>query len=308
MTSFRDSSGRIVGIDLGGTAIKGGAVSRAGEVLEQGSIPTHLERGAADVLDRAAGFARLLGAGGDTPVGIGSPGLIDRERGVILESPNLPHMEGLALCDELAQRLELPAAAVRLENDANVAALGEQWLGAAKDRQDVLILTLGTGIGGGLILGGQLFAGPHGRAGEIGHVCIDPSAAPCGSGVPGCLEGLASATGAIARARERGLPEEDPGNLERLAELARSRPGAERDLLFEVGRDLGYGLALPTVLLDLSTYVFGGGFSAALDLLEPGIRQGLAERSFGEREIEILRAKLGPSAGWIGAARLLCES
>ena len=181
------TASRIVGLDLGGTAIKGGAVTPTGEILEEGSIPTRLERGAENLLERAADFARLLGAGGEVPLGIGCPGLIERATGTILESPNLPQIQGLALAAELAQRLELPPDRVRLENDANVAALGELWLGAARGQQNVLVVTLGTGIGGGLILGGRLFAGASGRAGEIGHVSIDPSAPPCASGVPGCL-------------------------------------------------------------------------------------------------------------------------
>ena len=295
---------RIVGLDIGGTAVKGGAITPAGEILEEGSIPTRLERGSEAFLERVADFAMLLGAGGRTPLGIGCPGLIERASRTILESPNLKAIEGLALADELARRLALEPEDVRLENDANVAALGEQWLGAGRGARNLLVVTLGTGIGGGLILDGKLFAGPGGRAGEIGHVCVDPEGAPCGSGVPGCLEGLASATAATRRARDEGLPADDPGNLERLTEIARERPGPERELMVAIGRDLGRGLALPTVLLDLSTYVFGGGFSGALDVLEPGIREGLAERSFGERDVRLLRATLGPSAGWIGAARL----
>jgi glucokinase len=297
-------SRRIVGLDFGGSAIKGGAITHAGEILEESSIPTDLQSGAASVLDRAAAFARQLGAGDETPLGVGCPGLIGRENGTILDSPNLPQLEGLALAEELARRIGLTSARVRLENDANVAALGELWLGAARGRQNVLVLTLGTGIGGGLILDGNLYSGPHGRAGEIGHVSIEPSAAPCASGVPGCLEGFASATAASRRARERGLPEANPGNLELLATIARQAAGPERDLFVEIGRDLGHGLALTSVLLDLTSYVFGGGFSATLDLLEPGIRSGLTERSFGQREIELMRAELGPSAGWIGAASL----
>lgn len=298
------SSNRIVGLDFGGSAIKGGAITRSGEILEQTSIPTELELGPSSVLDRAAAFARRLGAGADTPVGIGCPGLIARETGTIIESPNLPQLEGLALAQDLAHGLDLASDLVRLENDANVAALGELWLGAARGRRNVLVLTLGTGIGGGLILDGSLYSGPHGRAGEIGHVSIEPSAPPCTSGVPGCLEGFASATAATRRAHERGLPLQDPGNLELLADIARAGPGPERELFGEIGRDLGHGLALTSVLLDLTSYVFGGGFSATLDLLEPGIRMGLEERSFGQRETEILRAELGPSAGWIGAASL----
>lgn len=300
---------RVVGLDLGGTSVKGGAISPDGEILVEDSIPTRLEEGSASLLERLAAFARKLGAEPEVtgvPVGLGCPGLIERNTGTIVESPNLPQIQGIALARELAERLGIEALA--LENDANVAALGEQWLGAAKGERDVLVLTLGTGIGGGLITDGKLFVGASGRAGEIGHVCVDPTAPPCSSGVPGCLEGFASATAATRRARDQKLPSDDPGNLKRLTELARAAPGPERELLVEIGRDLGRGLAPAVVLLDIEIFVIGGGFSAALDCMEPGIRAGLRERAFGERHIRIEQARLGPSAGWIGAARLALDA
>jgi glucokinase len=194
---------------------------------------------------------------------------------------------------------------VRVENDANVAAQGELWLGAARGERHALVVTLGTGIGGGVVLDGRLFVG-EGLAGEIGHVTVDACGPQCGCGARGCLETLASASAASRRARERGLPAAAPGDLELLATRARAAAGPERELLLEVGLDLGRGLASAVSLLDLRTFVLGGGFSAALDLLEPGIRRGLAERAYGERvaSVRLVRALLGPSAGWIGAACL----
>jgi glucokinase len=193
---------------------------------------------------------------------------------------------------------------VRVENDANAAALGEQWLGAGRGVDDLLLLTLGTGIGGGLILGGRLIVG-EGLGGEAGHVVVEPAGPRCGCGAVGCIEALASARAASARAKAAGLPREAPGDLERLA--ARAREGAvdEARLLRAIGRDLGHLLAVVTSLLDLRCYVFGGGFSAALDTLEAGMREGVDERCYGSRSasLRLLRASLGASAGWIGAAR-----
>src|SRR5262249_4509221 len=168
------------------------------------------------------------------------------------------------------------------------------------------LLTLGTGIGGGLILCGELFIG-EGLAGEPGHLNIQPEGHPCGCGMRGCLEQYASATAARRRALERNLPREAPGDLKRLAELARTSAGPERALLEEIGYDLGRGLAAVVVLLDVRTFLFGGGFSAALDVLEPGIRRALVQWTYGERaaSVKLLGATLGPSAGWIGAARLV---
>jgi glucokinase len=291
---------RGVGIDLGGTAIKAGAISEAGAILERRTSPVDAAEGAGKLLDRIADLAKELKAG--SALGLGSPGVFDRARGTILEAPNLHFLEDIPICDEIARRLRLPADAVRLENDANVAAIGEQWIGAARGEQDLLLVTLGTGVGGGLVLGGKLFSGPGGMAGEIGHVVVDPNGRVCGCGARGCLETLASATAARRRARERGLAED----LERLAETARRAAGPERELFLDVGTDLGRGLAVALTLLDVRLFVVGGGFGAALDLLEPGIRAGIAERSYGRRvdDLRIVAAALGPDAGWIGAARL----
>ena len=291
---------RAVGIDLGGTAIKAGAISETGTILDRRSAPVDPREGAGPLLDRIGEIARTLGA--ESRIGLGSPGVFDRAHGTILEAPNLHFLEGLSLCEEIARRLELRAEDVLLENDANAAALGEQWIGAGRGAEDLLLVTLGTGVGGGLVLGGRLFTGPGGMAGEIGHVVVDPNGEVCGCGARGCLETLASATAARRRAAERSLPQD----LEKLADAARRGDGPERTLLAEIGEDLGRGLAVALVLLDVRTFVVGGGFGGALDVLEPGIRAGLDERSYGRRidDVRIVPATLGPDAGWIGAARL----
>lgn len=295
---------KAVGLDLGGTSVKAGAVSDSGRILSRRSVPVDAAAGAEALLDRMAEIARELSV--EHAVGLGSPGLLDRARGAVLEAPNLHFLEGISLRDELARRLEIPPENVLLENDANVAALGEHWLGAGRGEPDGLTVTLGTGVGGGLVLSGELFSGTGGMAGEIGHVVVDPRGPRCGCGSHGCLETLASASAARRRAAERGLPREQPGDLELLAAAARRAAGAERELLFEIGGDLGRGLAAAVTLLDLRLLVIGGGFGAALDVLEPGIRQGLAERTYGTRVggVRIVPAALGADAGWIGAARL----
>jgi glucokinase len=295
---------KAVGIDLGGSAVKAGAVTESGEVLARRSIAVDPTAGASVLLDRIAELARELGA--ERTIGLGSPGLLDRARGSVIEAPNLHFLEGVSLRNELARRLNLPPQAVILENDASVAALAEHWLGAGRGESDLLTVTLGTGVGGGLVLGGELYSGPGGMAGEIGHVVVDRRGPNCGCGSRGCLETLASASAARRRAIEKGVPREKPGDLELLAAAARRGPGAERDLLLEIGADLGRGLASAVTLLDIRLFVVGGGFGAALDVLEPGIRAGLAERTYGMRisDVRIVPAVLGADAGWIGAARL----
>jgi glucokinase len=295
---------RLVGIDLGGTAIKAGACDENGTILDRRSIATGLEDGALAVLDRMAQLARDLGA--TSCVGVGAPGLIDLEAGRVLSSPNLKVLEGVGLRDEIARRLGFTSAHVKLGNDANCAALGEYWIGAGRGERDMLMVTLGTGVGGGLVLDGRMYAGPGGMAGELGHVCIEPKGPKCGCGRSGCVEMFASATAAQRRALSLGLPRENPGDVVRLSSLARERAGPERDLLFDIGRDLGHGLAAAVSLLDLRCFVIGGGFGAATDVLTPGIRAGINERSYGERlaSLRILPASLGGDAGWIGSARL----
>jgi glucokinase len=300
----RSTSQRLIGLDLGGTSVKAGAISPAGEVLSETSAATNVEQGPESVLDLLAELARELGA--ERELGIGVPGLLDRARGIVLESPNFPGFREFDVRGGLARRLGLAPERVVVENDANAAALGEQWLGAARGERDVLVLTLGTGIGSGLILDGRLVVGA-GLAAEAGHLVIEPSGPICGCGSRGCVEQFASASAARRRAIEAGLPAGDPGDLELLTERARAGARAERELLFEIGRDLGHMVAAVLCLLDVRLFVFGGGFSAALDQLEPGLRVGADERSFGARSqsLRLLRAGLGTSAGWIGAARPL---
>ncbi len=306
MSRTGSSGPRWVGVDVGGSAVKLGTLDRDGSARVERSRALERGESAQGILERVAGAVCELAGGGVAGLGVGLPGLLDREAGCVRRSPNLPWLENVCVGRVLGERLGLLAGRIRLENDANVAVLGEQWLGAARGERNVLLLTLGTGIGGGLILDGELFVG-EGLGGEIGHLCIDPEGERCGCGSRGCLETLASASAARRRAESRGLPRENPGDLERLAELARRHAGPERELLEEVGYDLGRALAQVLSLLDLRSFVFGGGFSAALDVLEPGMRRAIGQWSYGERvsSVRLARAALGPSAGWIGAARLV---
>jgi glucokinase len=294
-----------IGIDVGGTAVKLGAVHAGGEIIGETQFALGPQPKLGQVLDEtirlAHGFSREIGC-----VGVGLPGLLDREAGRVEASPNLPWLEKHAVRDLLAVRFGLAPSEVRLENDGNVAALGELWLGAGRGNSHVLVLTLGTGIGGGLILNDKLYIG-GGLAGEVGHLVLDPMGPRCGCGGNGCLEQYASANAAIRRAKLRELPAGDPGNLKRLAQLAAEGSGPERNLLEEIGCDLGHGLSQVVSLLDVRTFVIGGGFGAALEQLMPGIRRGLGEWAYGKRveHLRILPAELGARAGWIGAARLV---
>lgn len=305
----------LVGVDVGGSALKVGALDASrsrGEpadlehaVLWEESVPVAADTSTARVFDDLGELlrARLEGVPA-VSIGMGLPGALDRAAGRIEMSPNLPWLIDVDVRGAMVARLPgLDPARVALENDANAAALGEQIFGGGAGHRDLLFVTLGTGVGSGLVLDGELFVGA-GLASEAGHLCVEPEGRPCGCGSRGCLETLASATAARRRAVEAGLPADDPGNLERLTERARAAAGPERDLLLAVGRDLGHGLAHVVVLVDVRTFVFGGGFAAALDVMEPAILEGIAERAYVQRPFALCSATLGNRAGWLGAARL----
>jgi glucokinase len=289
-----------IGIDLGGTSIKAGRTDSSGDSRVRRQIETQVNEGGPSVMLRIANLAREFGQ--VDSLGIGVPGLVDSERGLVTHSPNLAPMEGYPLRLELARELGIAESSVQLENDACVAALGEHWVGAARGLENVLMVTLGTGIGGGLILGGELFRGSTGRAAEIGHITVEPGGRKCGCGNLGCLEALASARSASSRAASAGLPRD----LEKLADRARAGDSACQSFLNGIGLDLGRGLGAILMLLDLDAFLVGGGFGAALDLMKSGVEDGILERSYGRQreELRILPAELGPDAGWIGAARL----
>ncbi len=293
-----------LGVDIGGTAIKLGAVDAEGQILAEDELPVRPGTGAEAILEQVEDRARGLAAGPMLGIGVGVAGLLERSTGRVVASPNLRWLEGVRPGHHLKRRFGAEVPCV-VENDANAAAVAELWLGAGRGHENLLLVTLGTGIGGGLVLAGKLTLG-EGLAGEIGHVKIDPEGPTCGCGARGCLETFASASAARRRALDLGLPADDPGNLVQLTERARAGQGPEKRLLGAIGRDLGRGLAQVVALLDVRTFVFSGGFSRALDVLEDGIRQGLREWDFGERvsALNLLPAQVGPSAGWIGAARL----
>ena len=215
-----------IGVDLGGTNLRAAAISSDGQMLDKISGKTELSAGGdaviADIVEAIVTLrdrrrdSRLAG------VGIGVPGFIEIEKGLIVGSNNLPEFEGFPVRDEIERRL---GTQVILENDANAAALGEKWMGAGRDVNDLVLLTLGTGIGGGIISSGRVLHGFLGMAGELGHMTVVPNGNPCGCGNQGCLEKHASATAisGMARLMRLGdnLTSEDVYNLA----LGRQREG-----------------------------------------------------------------------------------
>jgi glucokinase len=285
------------GIDLGGTNIKLGRVE-GGKVVARLEVPT--EHDAEACLDAmAAGIGELSGTKQPDAVGIGLPGVIDAERTRVLDSPNLLFLEGLAITERLGSLLGCP---VQLENDANVAALGEARCGAGQDHPDFLFVTIGTGIGGGLLLGGSLYTGPGGMGGEFGHLTVGHDR-QCGCGALGCLEAIAS-----ARAMET-MAAQQLGKAQPLKDLADGARAGDRDALavFQTaGSCLGEAMAQVALLLDLRVFLFGGGGGPVLDLLRKPARAVLNQRCFGRDadDFTLLPATLGNDAGLLGAAYL----
>jgi glucokinase len=290
----------MIGVDFGGTAIKAGIVDD-GAVVRSSQVPTPATAGPEKVLDAIARAVLELDPK-PRSVGVAIPGEVD-PTGRCWGLPNVPGFKGVALGKGLSERLRCPVA---VENDATTAALGEYLYGHGSRYPSFLMITLGTGIGGGLVIGGQLFPGSNGFAGEIGHINVDPAddAPACGCGKSGCLETF-SGTNALKR-KFRGEGGGDVAGIKEIAESARRGEAAGIAAFRMMGLALGHGLANIQNVLDLNALIFTGGISRSFDLIEPLVREGLRKYCFAEppAEVPLVVSQLGPSAGVIGAAHL----
>lgn len=289
-----------IGVDLGGTAIKVGAI-RSGVVLRPAQTETPHE--VDSCMQRTAELIREVSGGTPGgPVGIGIPGVIDLSGRLILNSPNLRFLDEVPFVDPLEQQLGVP---VHLENDANCATLGEARHGAGKDHPSFLLATIGTGIGGGMVLNGKLFRGSGGMAGEFGHVHAGHDRL-CGCGARGCAEAIVSATALVRSAHEKGIRIQD---LRELSELARQGDKQAMSVFRNAGSHLGAAFAQATLLTDIRVFLLGGGGSPVTDLLRPTALQALTMRAFGRSAEDFLikQAVLGNQAGIIGAAEIAGE-
>jgi glucokinase len=321
-----------IGVDLGGTNLRIAAVDEGGELLEKFTSGTDLARGRDFVIDEMTQAIRRLlekyhGHGVSHGVGIGVPGIIDMDTGMLRESPNLPGWSEFPVHAEIERHLGIP---VMLENDANAAALGEKWLGAAKDYGSMCMFTLGTGVGGGIVLDGKIWHGMNGMAGELGHINVEPEGHPCNCGSRGCIEQYASATAVVRMAREAiannlskelARAAEDKGeefNSLHIYQLAVQGDVAAQDIFRRMGRALGMVLADVVNALNLPIYVIGGGAANAWDAFAPTMMEEVRKRSFvyaatapeasraskPNKSTLITAAKLGGEAGLYGAAYL----
>ncbi len=294
-----------IGLDLGGTNLRAAAIDRAGKILGSRSTDTNPAAGREAMLghmvNAIADLRSSCGSQTLAGIGIGVPGFILLKEGIIRNSNNLACLEDFPIRDEIEHRL---GARVILENDANAAALGEKWMGAGRDVDDLVMLTLGTGIGGGIISGGRVIHGYLGMAGEIGHTTVIPGGNPCGCGNQGCLEKHASATAITGMANMLHLG--DNLSAREVYELALAGNEKARSIFTAMGQALGVALATLVNTFNFPLYLLSGGVLAAWDLFAPPMFEEVRRRSFTFRatNTRIEKATLGNEAGLFGAACL----
>lgn len=318
-------SKKIIGIDLGGTSIKFAILTLDGEVQEKWSIKTNiLDEGSHIVEDMIESIAHRLkmlelDASEFQGIGMGSPGVVDREKGTVIGAYNLNWKTLQPVKEKIESALHITFF---IDNDANVAALGERWKGAGENQPDVVFMTLGTGVGGGIVAEGRLLHGVRGAAGELGHITVDfDDPIQCTCGKKGCLETVASATGIVNLTRRYADEYEGDSQLKVLIDNGEevtaktvfdlAKEGDALALIVYKNFSRYLGLAAANIGSTLNPYkiVIGGGVSAAGDFLLDGVRKVFEENSFPQvrESTQLALATLGNDAGVIGAASLVLQ-
>ena len=318
-------SKKIIGIDLGGTSVKFAILTSEGEIQEKWSIKTNvLDEGSHIVDDMVESILHRLDllqltAENFIGIGMGSPGVVDREKGTVIGAYNLNWKTLQPVKDKIEKATGIP---FYIDNDANVAALGERWMGAGENQPDVVFMTLGTGVGGGIVAEGKLLHGLAGAAGELGHISVDfDQPIQCTCGKKGCLETVASATGIVNLTRRYADEYAGVAELKKLIDNGEdvnakvvfdlAKEGDELALIVyrNFARYLGIACANIGSILNPSTIVIGGGVSAAGDFLLDGVRKVYEENSFPQvrTSTKLALATLGNDAGVIGAASLVLQ-
>jgi len=307
-----------IGLDIGGTFIKGAALSPQGRVLNRSRRGTESKASNPVILGNIHRVIRdLMKARSRKPlaVGMGVPGAIQFERGVVSRSPHFPNWINFDLRAALAEEIRLP---LFIDNDANCAALGELWMGGGSECSNFCLLTLGTGVGGGLILGKEIFRGMDGMAAEVGHLIVEPEGKPCGCGGRGCLEKYISAHSAVEQVMEKydsaeaeNIRKATHGRNERVTakmiyDLAKQGDSFCLAIFRDMGRYLGIGFVDLIHIFNLEKIIIGGAMMSAWDLLIlPAVRE-MKSRSYqvpAER-VRVVPAECGEDAGVLGAAYL----
>lgn len=303
------------GVDIGGTTVKLGLFTTEGEIVDKWEIKTRTEnQGEAVLPDIAAALNEKLEEK-QIPkdevegIGVGVPAPVVSE-GVVQNTANL----GWGYKEVKREMEELSGMKAEIGNDANVAALGEMWLGAGKGRKNIIMVTLGTGVGGGIIIDGKPLVGAHGAGGEIGHLCVNYEETDhCGCGNTGCLEQYASATG-ITRLANIRLAKDDKASVLRGQEVSaktvfdavKADDEVAKEIAEEFGKYLGHAMANLAAVADPSAIVIGGGVSKAGEVLLQYVEKNFKEKAFfANKDTEFVLATLGNDAGICGAAKLI---
>ncbi len=303
-----------IGIDVGGHNIEAGLVDGDGKLLESRNVKV-LDRSPTSVIDQVADLAKeLIKLSPEKPLGIGCgvPGIINSAEGLVLKSPNFPKWSEFPVMATISERVGLP---VVIDNDANFYALGECWVGAGREYRNMILLTLGTGIGGGIIIDETIFHGDVGFAGEVGHMTIEMSGEECDLGWKGDWENYAASRAFSTLVKLLGDGERnsflkvnslDPKNLapELMAKLAGDGDETALKLWGMFGEFLGTGIASLINILGITTFVIGGGIAESWELFIQGTRKGIARHTYQENIDRLIleRAELKDSAGIVGSA------
>lgn len=303
------------GVDIGGTTVKIGLFTTEGELLEKWEIKTRTENHGEAILPDVAESLRNkmqeknIRKSEVDGIGIGIPAPV-MEDGVVQKTANL----GWGYKEVTREMKELTGLPVAAGNDANMAALGEMWLGAGKGQKNMIMVTLGTGVGGGIIVNGKPLAGSHGAGGEIGHFCVnEEETETCGCGNTGCLEQYASATGISRLARRRLERDDSPSSLrgseisaKAVFDALKEGDAVAKEIVEEFGSYLGHALAAIAVITDPSVIVIGGGVSKAGEILLEYVEKYFHEKAFfANEDTRFVLAQLGNDAGICGAAKLI---
>ena len=309
--------GHVFAADLGGTHLRAATIDRDGRIIHRLKQRTPVAARPEDIvcaLVSAARDCQTLGANaGDNirALAIVVPGSVNVKEGIVVKAPNLPCLDGFPLTSALSEALQ---RSTFLENDANAAAVGEMWQGAARGKRSIVCVTLGTGVGGGIILDGKLWRGANGSAAEIGHMCVEPfGGVACACGSRGCLEVYASATAIVRMAHERqprypASPLNDVEDLtaEEVYGAGKQGDGLASEVFHRMGAYLGIGLANLINILNPETIVIGGGVANGWELFARDMRHQVVEHAFPlpAAQVKIVPAECGDDAGLLGAARL----
>lgn len=306
-------------VDLGGTSLRVGVLNGSGEILKLETINSDEVREPHQLTKRLTNeflkLEKVWQAEGCSieGAGLGIPGLVDHDQGIIFQSPHFPKWRDFALQAALDESIPFP---IYLENDANKAALGEAWFGAGKKLSDFIMLTLGTGVGGGIILDGKIFHGSCGFAGEVGHIVIDKDGLPGALGIQGTLETFASLSGlriqlGVIQSGSHGIPRTDPifkidknapDMPEALERLAQAGNEYAQDLWQKFGEALACGVASLANAFGIFNFVIGGGVAGAWEMFYPHLKEEIPKRMYRTTaaKIQMLHAELGNQAGLIG--------